>query len=206
MTTKLEKLEKRNEHREHIAFLGDKAIAYLSAVFVAAKGVRHDIMNPEKMGQPLHFFKTYKSYFVAHTSKNNDYKLQLRAHDRGEERIEKLTKDKKFNPAIEIEAKGLDKILYNLAEHDFITVRYFEETEHQAATPMRCTFGQYMINFSPMGTTWCGGIQGNGYVLKRDENGNYHQIATISPSLSNYLAELADQKAKMQAQQLVNSK
>lgn len=99
-----------------------------------------------------------------------------------------------FNPLIEIEATGLSKIL------DFngmIDVYYFESTEHQNYYPRRCKFGEYMIDFAPNGTDWCGGMRGNGYVFKRDINGNYNQVTTISPQLSDYLAQVVIEKKQM---------
>lgn len=101
---------------------------------------------------------------------------------------------KTFNPLIEIESAGLSKIL------DFngmIDVYYFEATEHQDYYPRRCKFGEYMIDFAPNGTDWCGGMRGNGYVFKRDVNGNYNQLMTISPQLSDYLAKVVIEKKQL---------
>lgn len=110
-----------------------------------------------------------------------------------------LPENNAYNPFIEIEEKNLESVLCGLSEKDFIDVRYFEKTEHQSHSPMRCTFGDYMINFAPDGTVWCGGIRGNGYIFKRDIKGNQQQIATISAQLSKYLATIADEKFKSQS-------
>ncbi len=178
-----------------ITSMGDGAIACITAVVIAAKDVRKDIMDPKKLDEPLKFFERYKFYFLHHKRKHNDNKLQTRICGDTEEKQE-------YNPFREIAAKGLEDIVYSCSGNDVIDVRYFETTEHQARKPMRCYFhnGDYMIDFGQRGTEWCGGMRGNGYVFKRGETGTYQQIAIISPELSDYLAQIADEKMQSQVQ------
>ena len=182
---------------DKLARAGDKTIACITAFIVAAKRVREDILDVNQMGEPLHFFKRYQKYFLTHKNAENGRKLQKRVC--GEPKEE-------YNPLPEIITKGLEDVLCGLADNIVLSIIYFEATEHQTATPKRCEFGDYMIDFAPSGTTWCGGSQGNGYVFKRDKLRNYNQIAIISSELSNYLADLADQRAKLQKQEFTKTR
>ena len=197
----VEKIEKLNKNLSNIAAFVDVIVACVSAPFAAARGVRHDIMNPKNIDKKLKFCDLYRRHFRDHITANNSLKFYIRSLERGDARLAKVSVQK-YNPVFEISEKGLDGVLYNLSNQDIITVRYFEATEHQEPVPMRCRFGDYMINFAPSGTKWCDGIQGNGYVFKLDKESGYRQIATLSPQLSNYLANIADEKFKIQQQQL----
>ena len=196
----LEQVEKRNIWLQRLAFVGDTLVSYVTAPFAAARKVREDIANPDKIDEPIKFWDSYKRYFRAHTDANNGCRLLMSAHDITNARIDKWQQLQplKYTPTIEISAKGLESVLYTLSENSVIDVRYFDQTEHQSHTPMRCSFGDYTIDFASAGTTWCGGGQGNGYVFRRDTKGNKEQIAVISSELSNYLAEIADEKFRMQ--------
>ena len=54
------------KHCEKIAAFGDNAIACVTALVVATRDVRADIMDVDQMSEPLHFFKRYKFYFLRH--------------------------------------------------------------------------------------------------------------------------------------------
>lgn len=193
----VEQIEKQNKRLNNIAAIADMVIAYISAPFAAARGVRRDIMNPNNIDKKLKFCNLYGHHFREHIAESNLLKLYTWSLKHGDARIARVRSDK-YNPFFEITDKGLENVLYNLSNQDVINVRYFDATEHQSHMPMRCRFGDYMINFAPAGTKWCGGIQGNGYVFKFDSRDGYKQIATISPELSNYIANIADEKFKLQ--------
>ncbi len=193
----LEKIEKRNKTLTDMAAFADTIIAYISAPFAAARGVRSDIMDINNIDKRLHFFSTYKRHFRKHITESNSLRLYTWSLERADARVARFAAEK-YNPVFEITSKGLVNVLYSLSNQEVINVRYFEETEHQSCVPMRCRFGEYMINFASAGTEWCDGIQGNGYVFKFDSRDGYKQIAAISPQLSNYLANIVDEKFKMQ--------
>lgn len=101
------------------------------------------------------------------------------------------------NPFYEINQKQIGYIIDKLKNTPYIMIQYFEETEHQRAMPQSCKFGDYIINFAPSGTEWCGGIRGNGYISAIDVYGKQIKpIATISPELSDYLAKTIMQKTR----------
>ncbi|MBO4745605.1 MAG: hypothetical protein J5613_00855 [Alphaproteobacteria bacterium] len=189
------------KHCEKIAAFGDDAIAYVTALVVATRDVRADIMDVDQMSEPLHFFKRYKFYFLRHKQKRNNNRLQNCF-----QRKEQITQE--YDPWQELRDKGLEDIICFESGNDMIDVRYFEATEHQKRKPMRCYFRNrdYMIDFGQSGTTWCGGMRGNGYVFKRGSDNTYQQIAIISPELSDYLAKIADEKMQSQAQRLEMSR
>lgn len=190
MTKTLEK----NKKLQRIAVLGDKAVAYVIAVFATPKDVRDEIMDPSA---PVHFCERYKRNFTRHVKAQNNHKLQnwvIRRNGGATQTVD-------YDPMPEINAKGLTEIYDILKEtqiKDFADVRYFEETEHQPHEPMRCTVGDYRIDFGGAGTKWCGGRGGNGYVFKRNKNGNFQQIAVISPELSKEFSEKVINRVKLQ--------
>ena len=190
MTKTLEK----NQKLERIAVLGDRAISYVIAVFATPKNVRDEIMDPSA---PVQFCERYKRNFTRHVKAQNNHRLQnwvIRRNGGATQTID-------YDPMPEVNAKCLKEIydiLQDTTLKDFADVRYFEETEHQTSEPMRCTIGDYRIDFGGAGTKWCGGRGGNGYVFKRNSNGNFQQIAVISPELSQKFAEYANARVKLQ--------
>ena len=222
---KLERIQKRNNRLSNAAAFADVIIAYASAPFAAVRGVRRDV----KGGKKLHFCDLYKLHFREHIADRNSSKLYLWSLDRADARIAKYRIDNvvpytKYNPQNEITAKGLTNVVEALSGTT-LKVRYFESTEHQNPTPKRCCFGdnmigvspydadwcggipgdnyvfKYMIDFASDGTDWCDGMRGNGYVFEFYPNEGYRQIAALSTKLSDYFANIADEKFKMQQQQ-----
>ena len=178
---------------EQIAIWGDKAIARVLAIFPTVKDVRRDLMNPFIEHIQL------RSKYNKHTNTENKHKLQNWVIHRNGGTSQTFN----YDPMPEIQAKGLQKVydaLQNTALKDFADVRYFDKTEHQTPEPMRFTVADFQIDFGGVGTKWCGGRGGNGYVFQRyvdnNQQGNWKQIAVISPELSKYFAELANRLIK----------
>ena len=190
----MKKIFRNSKRLEKLAILGDKVIAYFIASAVTPKNVREEIMDP---AAPVHFFERYKRNFRYHLDAQNNHRLQnwvIRRNGGATQTVD-------YDPTPEINAKGLQEF-YNILKDetlkDFADVRYFQKTEHQPCEPMRCTVGDYQIDFGPAGTKWCGGHGGNGYVFKRNAEGNYQQVAVISPELSKYFAQQAIERLKLQ--------
>ncbi|MBO4583161.1 MAG: hypothetical protein J5714_03865 [Alphaproteobacteria bacterium] len=93
----------------------------------------------------------------------------------------------------EINKKNICYIVTALQNTTIISVSYFEQTVHQLPTPQRCNFDDYIIHFSSAGTVWCGGIPGPAYISKK-KGTNIEQICPITPKLSHYLAEIAQER------------
>jgi len=189
--TKMKDNKKLNTALGYAAWFGDYAIAATTGLFIAGRKVREDIMDIENINKWVPIFKTYKKHFVEHVKKHNDDKLSVRAFTRY------FAGTQKYNPFTEIDKKNIGDIVKKMENACYLSVIYFEKTEHQRAMPQRCTFGDYCVFFASDGTDWCGGMRGNGYIYKRNTPlGCYTQIADISPQLSDYLANIAMQKTK----------
>lgn len=190
----MRKIFRNRQRLEKIAIFGDKVIAYLIASVKTPSNVRDEIMDP---AAPVQFFERYKRNFTYHVKTQNNHRLQnwvIRRNGGATQTVD-------YDPTPEINAKGLQEfydILQDDTLKDFADVRYFQKTEHQPSEPMRCTVGDYQIDFGPAGTKWCGGRGGNGYVFKRNAEGNYQQVAVISHELSKYFAEKAIERVKLQ--------
>lgn len=183
--------KKLNTGLGYIAWVGDYVIAALGGLFVAGRNVRDDIMNIKNIDKHVPFLKTYKKYFVEHLKKHNNDKLSTRAFGQYMKDINT------YNPYTEINNKNLDKFVREMRDAYSMSVTYFEKTEHQRAVPQMCRFGDYIMQFASDGTEWCGGTRGNGYISIVDNtNKNFKPVASISPQLSDYLAEIVMQKAK----------
>ena len=200
----MNKIEKTNGILRTFAIMGDTAIAAVSAPFVAAYRLRMDLLNPENIDRDIKYFKTYAHHFRAHMDHSNDNRLLDCAMARADERIAKLKKKQPttYDVSAEIHAKNLDAVVKELSDQTIITVDYFEPTEHQPHAPKRCRFGEYVVDFAPAGTKWCGGISGIGYVFWRDMRGNLVQIATMSYDLSKFLSDIANEKYTAQQKRL----
>lgn len=172
-----------------VAWFGDYAIAAATGIFVAGKKVREDMMAIENITKWVPVFKTYKKHFVEHIKKHNNDRLSGRAF------VRYIIK-RDYYPTSEIEAKKLGDVVEKIKTADWISVVFFEETEHQRRMPQFCHVGDYTINFASDGTIWCGGIRGKGYINITDVHGKNRPIATISPELSDYLAKKIMQKQK----------
>ncbi len=190
----MKKIFRNSKCLEKLAIFGDKVIAYFIASVITPKNVRDEIMDP---AEPVHFFERYKRNFRYHLDAQNNHRLQnlvIRRNGGVKQTVE-------YDPTPEIQAKGLQEIydiLQDTTLKDFADVRYFQKTEHQPSEPMRCTVGDYQIDFGVVGTKWCGGRGGNGYVFKRNAEGNYQQVAVISHELSKHFAEKAIERVKLQ--------
>lgn len=97
----------------------------------------------------------------------------------------------------EIDKEQIGGIVAKLESAPVLRVSYFEKTEHQPWAPSLCNFDDYVIQFSSAGTEWCGGMRGNGYISKKEINGTMTQICTISPELSDYLAQIAHRQYEL---------
>jgi len=95
----------------------------------------------------------------------------------------------------EITQKNIGDIINALQNTTIISVSYFEKTFHQLPTPQSCTFDDYIIHFSSAGTVWCGGVPGPAYISKK-KGTNIEQICPITHILSNYLAQIAQERYK----------
>ena len=173
----------------YVAWFGDYVIAATTGVFVAGKKVREDMMAIENITKWVPVFKTYKKHFVEHVKKHNNDRLTGRVF------VRYVTRRNVY-PTSEIERKKLGDVVEKIKTADWISVVFFEETEHQRHTPQFCHIDDYTINFASDGTKWCGGIRGNGYINKTDVHGKNRHIAAISPELSDYLAKIVMQKRK----------
>lgn len=192
---KNKKLNKRtNILLGNIARLGDKAIAYVIAVFATPRNVQEDMTDPEKFKEPV--FHRYKLHFKRHIHEQNKHRLQNWVCETGEKQQQPTDNDL----LQEITDLGLGNVI--LSEKNAYTVHdvyYFEPSEHQPLLPMVCKYGDYKIKFSSAGMGWCGGTTREpGFVYKRNPNGSYDKIATITPDLSDYLAKIVDEQVKMQ--------
>ncbi|MBQ6736699.1 MAG: hypothetical protein IJQ90_04430 [Alphaproteobacteria bacterium] len=182
--------KKLNMGLGYAAWFGDYAIAATTGIFIAGRKVREDIMAIENMTKWVPLFKTYKKHFVEHVKKHNDDKLSVRAFARY------FGDANSYNPWQEIDKKKLGDVVEQIQNANWMSVTYFEETEHQRHAPQFCHIGDYTINFASDGTAWCGGMRGNGYINKTDVHGKNRPVATISPELSDYLARLIMQKTR----------
>lgn len=188
---KMKHNKKLNTALGYVAWFGDYAIAAATGVFLAGRKVREDIASIENINKWVPVFETYKKHYIEHIKKHNDDKLSMRAFSRF------FATTKKYNPFAEIDKKNIGDIVKKMENAYYISVTYFEETEHQRAMPKSCKFGDYIINFASDGTEWCGGIRGNGYISVFDHiNKQIQPVAPISPQLSDYLANIVMQKAK----------
>jgi len=183
--------KKLNTALGYAAWFGDYAIAVTTGIFVAGRQVREDIASIENINKWVPVFETYEKHFVEHIKNHNNDRLSTRAFSRY------FAGAKKYNPYAEIDKKNIGDIVKKMENAYYISVTYFEETEHQRRAPQSCKFGDYMINFASDGTEWCGGIRGNGYISVVDHTKKQIKpVASISPQLSDYLAKIVMQKAK----------
>ncbi len=173
-----------------------KPFVAIWAPIVASQQVRYELADPDKLVEPVKLGKRMrkhtKSFMECKVHPLPDY-LAHKAMIYNERRAQKY--DNLHTVLIdvqpEIDKKQIGDIVAKLENTPVITVSYFEKTEHQPSVPASCEFGDTVILFSASGTEWCGGIRGNGYISKKMPTGQRQQICTISPNLSDYLAEIA---------------
>lgn len=183
--------KKLNSCLGYVAWVGDYAIAAVVAPWVAGRRVREDIMDVENITKWVPVIDTYKKHLVEHVKNHNNDRMTVRALKRC--RVD----TKKFDPLDEIDKKKIGYIIDRLKNTNYVSVQYFEETEHQRHAPQMCKFGDYIINFASDGTEWCGGVRGNGYISALDVfDRQIKPIAQISPQLSDYIAKIVAQKAR----------
>lgn len=171
-----------NTRLGYAAWFGDYAIAAATGIFVAGHKLRDDMTDLDNLNKWVPVFKTYKKHFIEHVKKHNNDRLSCRAF------VRYVTRRNVY-PTSEIERKKLGDVVEKIKTADWISVVFFEETEHQRRMPQFCRVGDYTINFASDGTIWCGGIRGKGYINITDVYGKNRPIATISPELSDYLAK-----------------
>lgn len=181
--------KKINSCLGYVAWFGDYAIAAIAAPWVAGRRVREDIMDVKNLTTWVPVLDTYKKHLVEHVKKHNNDRLSCRAF------VRYITRRNVY-PTSEIERKKLGDVVEKIKTADWISVVFFEETEHQRRMPQFCRVGDYIINFASSGTEWCGGMRGKGYISITDVHGTNRPIATISPELSDYLARLIMQKTR----------
>ena len=170
-----------------------KPFVAIWAPIVVSQQIRREIADPNKIDEPIELGKRIrkhiKSFMKCKVHALPDYfanKAIAYNERRAEKRINVI-----YYVQPEIDEKQIGDIVAKLQSAPVLTVSYFEKTEHQAAVPASCEFGDYVILFSSAGTQWCGGMRGNGYISKKTLNGASRQICTISPNLSDYLAIIA---------------
>lgn len=186
----------KDEKIVNLAYFAGRLLKPLVAIWVpivASRQIRQEIADPNKIDEPLELGKRIrkhtKSFMECKVHALPDYfanKAIAYNERRAEKRINVI-----YYVQPEIDEKQIGDIVAKLQSAPVLTVSYFEKTEHQAAVPASCEFGDYVIHFSPAGTQWCGGMRGNGYISKKMPNGASRQICTISPNLSDYLAIIA---------------
>lgn len=173
-----------------------KPFVAIWAPIVASQQVRYELADPNKLVEPVKLGKRIrrhtKSFIECKVHALPDY-LAHKAMAYNEQRAQKYDDSHTvpINVQPEIDKKQIGDIVAKLENTPIITVSYFERTEHQPLAPASCEFGDYVIQFSSTGTEWCGGMRGNGYISKKTPDGKRQQICTISPNLSDYLAEVA---------------
>lgn len=179
-----------------------KPFVAIWAPIVASQQVRYELADPNKLVEPVKLGKRIrrhtKSFMECKVRALPDY-LAHKAMAYNERRAQKYDDSHTvlINVQPEIDKKQIGDIVAKLENTPIITVSYFERTEHQPWAPSLCDFGDYVIHFSPTGTEWCGGMRGNGYISKKTPDGKRQQICTISPDLSDYLAEIAEERYRI---------
>ena len=148
----------------YAAWASDYAVAATTGIFVAGQKVREDMMAIENINKWVPLFKTYKKHFVEHVKKHNNDRLSGMVFVRYVIR-------KNVYPTSEIESKKLSDVVKKIKTANWISVVFFEETEHQRHSPQFCHVGDYTINFASDGTKWCGGMRGNGHINITDVHG-----------------------------------
>ena len=195
----------KDEKIESFAYLAGrllKPFVLMWLPFAVSKQIRRDIMDPNKINEPLCLGKKIRKHtesFIECKVHALPYYFFNRAWTYNEWRKQKP--DNKttisYNAQPEIDKKQIGGIVAKLATAPVITISYFDVTNHQPMAPFSCEFGDTVIQFSPAGTEWCGGMRGNGYISKKEFNGTIRQICTISPELSDYLAKIAHGQYKL---------
>ena len=195
----------KDENFENFAYFMGRLLKPFVAIWApvyALQKVRCEIADPQKMDEPLELGKRIRK----HTNvfmKNKvhalpDY-LAHKAMAYNERRAQKYDDSytMPINVQPEIDKEQIGGIVAKLESAPVLRVSYFEKTEHQPWAPSLCNFDDYVIQFSSAGTEWCGGMRENGYISKKEINGTMTQICTISPNLSDYLAEIAHRQYEL---------
>ena len=195
----------KDEKIVNLAYFAGRLLKPLVAIWVpivVSRQIRQEIADPNKIDEPLELGKRIrkhtKSFMECKVHALPDY-LAHKAMAYNERHAQKYDDSHTvpINVQPEIDKKQIGDIVAKLENTPVITVSYFERTEHQPWAPSLCDFGDYVIHFSPTGTEWCGGMRGNGYILKKTPDGKRQQICTISPDLSDYLAEIAEERYRI---------
>lgn len=189
----------KDEKIESVAYFAGrmlKPFVMLWLPFAVSKQIRRDIMDPNKINEPLRLGtkirKYTKSFMECKVHALPDYFFN-RAWTYNEWRKQEYDNSHTVlvNVQPEIDKKQIGDIVAKLEFATVLTVSYFEKTEHQPRVPSSCEFGDTVIQFSSAGNERYGGMRGNGYISKKMPNGTQKPICTISPDLSDYLAEVA---------------
>lgn len=195
----------KDEKIENLAYFMGRLLKPFVAIWApvyALQKVRCEIADPRKIDEPLELGKRIRK----HTNVFMKNKVHVlpdyffnRAWTYNEWRKQKYDNSytMPINVQPEIDKKQIGDIVAKLEFAPVLTVSYFEKTEHQPLAPASCEFGDYVIQFSSTGTKWCGGMRGNGYISKKMPDGTQKSICTISPDLSDYLAEIADRQYEL---------
>ena len=193
----------KDEKIVNLAYFAGRLLKPFIAIWapmVVSQQIRREIADPNKIDEPLELGKRIrkhtKSFMECKVHALPDY-FAHKAIAYNEQRTENRT-NIVYDIQPEIDAKQLGDIVKKMKEEaSWMSVIYFEETEHQRRMPQRCVFGDYLVLFASDGTRWCGGKRNNGYIYKKQTPlGCHTQIANISPQLSDYLAEMIMQNGK----------
>ena len=189
----------KDENFENFAYFTGrllKPFVMLWLPFAVSKQIRRDIMDPNKINEPLRLGtkirKYTKSFMECKVHALPDYFFN-RAWTYNEWRKQKYDNSytMPINVQPEIDKKQIGDIVAKLEFAPVLTVSYFEKTEHQPRVPSSCEFGDTVIQFSSAGNERYGGMRGNGYISKKMPDGTQKPIRKISPELSDYLAKIA---------------
>lgn len=189
----------KDENFENFAYFTGrllKPFVMLWLPFAVSKQIRRDIMDPNKINEPLRLGtkirKYTKSFMECKVHALPDYFFN-RAWTYNEWRKQKYDNSytMPINVQPEIDKKQIGDIVAKLEFAPVLTVFYFEKTEHQPRVPSSCEFGDTVIQFSSAGNERYGGMRGNGYISKKMPDGTQKPIRKISPELSDYLAKIA---------------
>ena len=205
-----QELMKQNVLHSRLAFVGGvlaaPVMAFFAPILVAMEIENNNLrligyspsareVNAEYRKRLAIFFKEYVIKLPSHTYN--------RVFNNGMAKIQDLHKKNE----LEI-TKNFQDTVNSIMESDFadmyvkllsakkIDLQYFEKTEHQPATLEKCIFDEYHIAFSGIGTEWCGGIHGNTYVSKNDNNGGYKHIAALNNDQSKCVYDAAEWRYK----------
>ena len=157
-----------NNFIEKAAYVAGVASVPFLALFVAPVYAVADMYNEtisdcvnNKTPKMKSFGKYYKDCIKTFVLRAPEI---LRASVRN--KSDKDIAEKKREEKIAKEILPLQGVINSVLKSPVFKLTLFEETEHQKRQMQRYETCNYFIDFGGDGTSWCGGIRGNGYVFK----------------------------------------